>query len=109
MITQKLAISRKLAQELTEAKFKDAPRVKIGRKDYFDVTRSMHLSGKINLAETILKTHASEPYRSIDEVLGDLQIVLSESWNEFRQVNRSELMGELNVTDLIHEMPRSIQ
>ena len=109
MIVDSLVPSRKLAVDITSARYKQAPKIKLNRDDYRDLAHSMHLSGKINVTEIILKNHKTNPYRTVEEIVGDLQLVLMTSWNEFRTVNPSTVMGRLELEELVNELPECNQ
>lgn len=108
-VIEKIVDSRRLAQDVAIAKYKDAPRVKLAKKEYENTLRSMHLSAKINLSEILLRMHKTNPYQSIDELIGDLQVVLVNSWKEFRTLNFDVEMGSLSIEDLISDLPEKIK
>jgi hypothetical protein len=106
VITEELSDSCAIAVDLTKARFKDKATVVVARQQYKDVIRSIHLSGKVNVAEIILRYHKTNPYQSVEEVIGDLQLVLASAWNEFKLVNPSTDMGKITIEELIDELPQ---
>jgi hypothetical protein len=60
-------------------------RVKLSKGKFEDNSKYAHLIGRSFTCEKIIARHASEPYGSIDELLGDLQIELVNCMNTFRR------------------------
>ena len=87
MITEMLSDSGRFAREMATAKFKHADRLKVNKKEYSEYTHASHLAGKTAICEAIIKAHSETPYNSIDELIGDLQLMLVQSGNQFRELN----------------------
>jgi hypothetical protein len=66
----------------------------------------MHLSGKINVAEVLLKNHKHNPYVTVEELVGDLQLILIAAWTEFKTFNHSPEMASISIEELVNELPR---
>lgn len=75
--------------------------LKINKKTYQRCVELTHVHSKVSICESILKSHRENPYQTVDELLGDLQIVLAASWNHFRKIDPTKRL--LSVEDLIGE------
>jgi hypothetical protein len=82
-------------------RFGEAPKLKFTRQEYEKFVRSTHLCGKTDVAEKLLQAHQKNPYPDVDTLIGDLQLILTESFNEFRQVNNTrQNLQKISVEEL---------
>lgn len=65
---------------------RQADKIKISRKAYSIDLESMSLSGRSEALEEIIKRHKDKPYGTIEEVIGDVQLLLLSNWNEFHRL-----------------------
>jgi len=63
-----------------------ADKVKVCKKHYKRDMESCVLSGRSEMLESILKRHFENPYGTVDEIIGDLQLELVDSWNDFHKL-----------------------
>ncbi len=68
----------------TKALYNGSPKLKIGNDKFKDNSYYAHLIGRAFCCEKILEQHKAEPYDSIDLLIGDLQIELTNALNNFR-------------------------
>ena len=68
----------------TDAFFNGAPKKKICIEKFKNNSYYAHLIGRAFICEKILEQHKAQPYESIDILIGDLQIELTNSLNHFR-------------------------
>jgi translation elongation factor EF-Ts len=90
MITDSLVSSDQVAREMfqnhftTYAQFSKAEHVKLGRKNYLWEITTIHLQGKIDVAELLLAAYVDNPHQTVEELLGDIQLILKESKNRLK-------------------------
>lgn len=77
-----------------------ADRAKFSRKEISSIVTDNILLGRLNLCEAILKNHQNNPYQSIDELIGDIQIMMVDSNDELRS-NNPKHPYRFKVEDLI--------
>jgi hypothetical protein len=75
--------------------------LKLNRRTYQRCIETTHVHSKVAICEAILKMHRENPYATVDEVLGDLQLILVESWNHFKTIDFTK--SKMSVEDLIGE------
>lgn len=75
-----------LSKSVIEARFGQADRIKISRKHFAHDIDSCVLSGRSEAIEKILNRHMANPYQSVDEIIGDLQLDLLANWNSFHKL-----------------------
>lgn len=73
-------------KDLIRAKFGTSDKAKFNPKSYSCDLASLFFSGQTSIIEEILSRHNENPYQNQDEIIGDLQILLMEQWNEFRKL-----------------------
>jgi hypothetical protein len=61
--------------------YRQATAAKISKKDYLWEIELTHNHGKVEIARSLLERHLENPYKSVDELIGDIQILLVESKN----------------------------
>jgi len=72
---------------IVESRFgKQADRIKISRKHYAHDINSCVLKGRSEAVETILNRHKSNPYLTVSELLGDIQLDLVKYWGDFHKL-----------------------
>lgn len=76
-------------------------KLKINKKMFRDNSKYAHLIGRAFTCEMILKRHSSDQYKSVDELLGDLQIEMVDTLNEYRLQTSYETMPKYRVEDFI--------
>jgi hypothetical protein len=76
--------------------------IKINRKNYQKFIELTHTHSKVSICEAILKSHKANPYKNVDELIGDLQLVLVESWSHFKKLDPNK--RAITVEDLIGEV-----
>ncbi len=62
--------------------YRQADNVKIGKKAYLWEIELTHNHGKVEIARSLLERHLENPYKSVDELIGDIQLLLVESKND---------------------------
>lgn len=62
--------------------YRQAESAKIGKKSYLWEVELSHCHGKVEIARSLLERHLENPYTNVDELIGDIQILLVESKNE---------------------------
>jgi hypothetical protein len=77
----------------------DVPTKKINRKEYGDKIRKAHLHSKVSIAAALLAEHKRNPYASVNDILGDFQVILTDSWAEFRRLEPKHRM--IDIEDLL--------
>lgn len=79
-------------------RFKACDRVKVHKTEFGALAHDNVLLGRIDTTEAILKAHKANPYPNVDELIGDLQIVLTESYNTLKKAPASK---QMKVEDLL--------
>lgn len=87
MITDMLEPVDGFARTMARAKFNQSDRLKIAKPTWIKDMTAAHLIGKIEALETVLKSHAKRPYSDMDEMIGDIQILLADSWGHMHRIN----------------------
>ncbi len=75
------------------------PAIKINRHNYQRVIELTHTHSKVAICESLLKSHKADPYKSVEELIGDLQIILVDSWSHFKKLDPNK--RTISVEDLI--------
>lgn len=78
--------NKTMSQTLLDARFLKADRLKVSKYHYAIDMDSCILNGRTEIVEKVLNKHLAEPYGSIEELIGDLQIELVNSWNTFHKL-----------------------
>ena len=76
-------------RSIVNARFGKAERVKVGKANYAHDMESSIIMGKTETVERILNMHRKEPFGTVDEIIGQLQLDLVDSWNEFHRKHRT--------------------
>lgn len=82
------------------SKLSQADRAKFTRHEIKNYVQDNLLLGRLNACEAVLKAHKLQPYASVDELIGDLQIVLVHTNEQLRSSNMKHLQ-KVSVEDLI--------
>ncbi len=91
--------SDRFGRDAVALMYGQAPLKKLNRKDYQDKIEKTHLHSKVSICAAILAEHKRNPYASVEDILGDLQVVLSDSWNEFRKLEPNKI--KIEIEDLV--------
>lgn len=68
----------------TSAFYEDSTKKKIDRDKFKENSYYAHLIGRAYACEVILNKHKAEPYESVDVLLGDIHIEMTNALNHFR-------------------------
>lgn len=74
------------SKSIVDARFGQADRIKISRKFYAHDIEACILNGRSEAIEEILNKNVREPYGTIEELIGDLQLALVKNWNDFHKL-----------------------
>lgn len=85
----------------TRTFYGDAPKLKVSREKFQNNSYYAHLIGRAFSCELLIKKHQAEPYQSVDELLGDIQIEMTECLNYFRDKGATRTMPKYKVEDFI--------
>ncbi len=97
--------SEKWAKPLVDCRYpKGADRIKVNKKTLLNDLVSAHSAGAMNVCETLLSSHIHNPYQTVDELIGDLQIKIKENWNTFYKYNPKN-NAPLIIEDVIKMKP----
>ena len=61
--------------------YRHATSAKISKKDYLWEIELSHSHGKVENMRALLERHLENPYQSVDELIGDIQLLLVDSKN----------------------------
>lgn len=87
MITDMLEPADAFARTMARAKFQQADRLKVAKPVWIKDMTAAHLVGKIEALEVVMKSHAMNPYLTVDDLIGDIQIVLADTWQKMHRIN----------------------
>ena len=74
------------SKSIVDARFGQADRIKISRKFYQHDIESCILNGRSEAFEEILNKHVSEPFGTVEEIIGEIQIAIVDNWNQFHKL-----------------------
>ena len=74
------------SRDIVQARFGQADRIKVSRKFYQHDIESCILNGKSEAIEEVLNKHNLEPFGSVSELIGELQVMLVTNWNDFHKM-----------------------
>lgn len=74
------------SKSIVDARFGQADRIKISRKFYAHDIEACILNGKSEAMEEVLNKHIREPFGSVEEIIGELQLALVTNWNSFHKL-----------------------
>lgn len=77
------------------------PAIKINRHSYQRVIELTHTHSKVAICESLLKAHQADPYKTVEELIGDLQIILVDSWSHFKKLDPNK--RSITIDDLVRE------
>lgn len=77
---------RQFAMDILAKRYGQADRIKVSRKFYEEDIRGCVLTGRSEALEFLLHKHEAEPFGTVDEVMGEIQILLANNWNEFHRL-----------------------
>ena len=99
--------TQKFSFLMTNRYFKRAKKVPMRRATYLNDLNSIQLAAIAQVCEEIQNNHANDPYESADVVIGDLQIILTESFNTLQKLNgrdsRIGLEDLFSIDEVEHE------
>lgn len=87
MITDKVNSSRKFGADVARSRYGKVDRVKMCQKNYSHDMSMATSSGKIEVINVLLQSHLDNPYTSVEELMGDIQLLAVHSWNELHSLN----------------------
>lgn len=93
--------SRQFANMHAKTLYGDAPKLKINKDKFKNNSEYAHLIGRAFACETIMRRHNANPYETVDEILGDLQIEYTECVNQFRKDCAFHALKPLKVEDFV--------
>lgn len=70
-----------------------APKVKMARSKFEKELRCALAYGTLNVCQTLLDAHQKDPYNSVDELRGDLQLLLVESHKQIKKELNLKIPG----------------
>ena len=73
--------SREYATEITCGRYPQADKRKFSKKLYCEDIQATHIAGQLAMSRAIMDKHKKDPYKSVDELMGDLQLIAMESFN----------------------------
>jgi len=68
------------------AVFGKADRIKFSKKLFTHYLESSFVCGRTEAIEKVLNKHRLEPFGTVDEVIGELQLEIVASWNDFHRL-----------------------
>ena len=71
------------AHSMSSAKYGQATKLKICKKSYFGDTISSYYAGALTFVEIIKREHVKEKFKNVDEMLGFIDLVQLEGFNNF--------------------------
>lgn len=92
--------SKKYCEHITKIYFKEAPKKKFEKKKFKSEVRAAFDYGCLNLCINVLKDIGAGKYENIDEVAGDLMIILQNSYEATRR-NLNVKAFPLNMEEVI--------
>lgn len=98
---------------IAEGRYGQAPKLKLTKVKYRQDLETAYRKGMIEAVSRVLSAHSSEPYETVDLMVGDLQILLHEQLNAindffgYKPIDRISL--ENVIEDEIPKVPRWIK
>ena len=91
LINQTVESPKHFADLLTNAKFNQADRLKIGRKEYHYAIEGSFSAGQLSIVETVLESHRKNRYTDVDTLLGDFHILYAKVWEDQRKLHPTKM------------------
>lgn len=99
-ITYEIENSQEFAKYSVSQVYGKADRLKLGSYAFGRAVAIAHVHSKVSIVRAILNNHKVKPYQSVEDVMGDLQIILVDSWSQFRKIDPTK--PPMTVEDLIY-------
>lgn len=101
-ILGRLEPAGKFANSMASARYGIASTAKINVKEFRDTITTSYLAGMIAVSEAVAMMHKEDPYKNIDEMIGDLQLILHNShtqlskvhWQKIKPVSFSKILSD---------------
>jgi hypothetical protein len=93
MITDTMISSELVAKDMfnnhfaSYAQFSKADSVKMGKKNYIWEITTIHIQGKIDATEALLRAYVENPHQTVEELIGDIQLILRDAKNRLKVMN----------------------
>lgn len=108
-IFSRLEPAGRFAHSMLVARYNIATSVKINAKEFKDTVNSSYLAGMIAVAEVIAMTHKENPYKNIDEIIGDLQLIIHDShgklnklhWRHMKPTTFDKIVSDTTAQELL--------
>src|SRR5574343_394812 len=84
--------SEQWVKPVVKVRFGQADRLKMNRIVYTNDMLSAHTSGRLESIQKLVDSHRNEPFKNVDEVMGDVQIIIKDAWNEFQKYNKQQCL-----------------
>lgn len=75
----------KYSRDITAKNFKQAERVKLNRKLFDKEIRCSYSYGIFCIASELINQHKDNPYKSVDEVMADIQLVVVDNYKKVKR------------------------
>jgi len=76
----------KISVSLTNSLYGKADRIKLSKKFFQHYLESCIITGRTEALEKVLNKHQMEPFGTVAELIGELQIEIVQQWNDFHKL-----------------------
>lgn len=76
----------KISKQITDSVYGKADRLKMSKKFFSLYLESCIATGRVEAMENILNKHKAQPFNTVDELVGELQLEVVQSWNTFNKL-----------------------
>lgn len=82
VVNQDVESPRSFANILTNARYLQADRLKVSKKEFHYTVEGSFASGQLSVVEKLLDTHHKNRYLDVDSFIGDLHILYAKFWED---------------------------
>jgi len=94
--------SNDFAQSMARVRFGTSDKAKINKQVFTKDLEAALVAGQMNILDRILKDHDDLPFKSVDEFLGHIQILLVDNFNYAQSKLSMQQFRRASVEDVIN-------
>lgn len=84
-MSDEVIVPRRYMNEITKLRYKQADNIKMKLENFNYDLMIAYTSGQINTLKHLQSVHQSNPYLNNDDIIGDIHILMVNSWGAFRK------------------------
>lgn len=96
-----LTLQRQYTNEFVKTRYKQGDTRKMSKKMFLGDIESAYTAGILGFIEELFKEDIREEYKSKDEMMGDIQLVMIELFNHFRKKHGDKRLREITLDDFL--------